>query len=166
MMAHHSQHHYSKLPAFDQIPATDGMPHGVAWALWNSHGKRDQIGTLNMLTPDVVLAAKEEIQRGESVAMNWEMHNVKHPGFGRKEMEHEIIDLSPHYIAHDDIYTFNPQQGSQWDGLSNSMISLYSQLLLTTIAIEHFGDQKAKVYYNNLRHDDVKHTSDNGIHRR
>jgi hypothetical protein len=46
------------------------MPHGCTWGLWDSNGQRDQLGTLNLLTPEVVLQARKEIQLGISVAVN------------------------------------------------------------------------------------------------
>lgn len=42
---------------------------------------------------------------------------------------------------------------------------LYSALhSLLTHAIEHWGHQSTQLYYNNLKHADVPHTLDNGIH--
>ncbi len=47
------------LPDFDDLPSFHDMP-GCAWGLW---GKDDQLGTVNLLTPEVVArAAKEEIR--------------------------------------------------------------------------------------------------------
>ena len=43
---------------------------GCAWGLFDKEGKRDQLGTLNLLTPEVVLEAKKEIQTGVSVALS------------------------------------------------------------------------------------------------
>ena len=57
------------LPNFKDLPAVKGMPHGCAWGLFDKDGQRDNIGTLNLLTPEVVLEAKKEIQSGISVAL-------------------------------------------------------------------------------------------------
>ena len=51
------------------MPQVDGMPHGVAWGLFDKNGVKDEIGTLNLLTPEVVLNARNEIQTGQSVVM-------------------------------------------------------------------------------------------------
>lgn len=91
------------------------------------------------------MAAKSEIQEGSSVALNWPMHNIAHPGFGRKPLEHKVFSLDP-YKAHDDEIAINTQAGSQWDGF------------------KHWGHQKSGMYYNNLKHEDVMNTNDNGIH--
>lgn len=47
------------LPTFDELPAYKNFP-GCAWAVW---GPNDQLGTVNLLTDDVVKkAADEEIK--------------------------------------------------------------------------------------------------------
>ena len=48
-----------KLPAFDELPAFKNFS-GCAWEVW---GKGDQLGTVNLLTPEVVKEAAEEIKR-------------------------------------------------------------------------------------------------------
>ena len=57
------------LPDFKDLPAVKGMPHGCAWGLFDKDGKRDNVGTLNLLIPEVVMEAKKEIQIGVSVAL-------------------------------------------------------------------------------------------------
>ena len=81
--------HHTALPSFDDMPPVKGMPHGCAWGLFDVDGGRNQLGTLNLLTPDVVLAAKDEINEGVSIALNWPMHNCTHAGFGRKTLDHK-----------------------------------------------------------------------------
>lgn len=48
----------------DPLPSFDELPHfheytGCAWGLW---GDDDELGTVNLLTPDVVKAAASEIR--------------------------------------------------------------------------------------------------------
>lgn len=138
----------SDLPDFKSIPPVSGMPHGCAWGLFNKDGKRDNLGTLNLLTPEVVLAAKDEIKVGVSVSVNWQLNKVHSPGFGRKVPEHRIIDLKPRggHPVHDDEVHINTQGGSQWDGF------------------KHYGHGASDCYYNGLKHEDVANTTDNGIH--
>ena len=57
------------LPDFKDLPAVEGMPHGCAGGLFDKDGKRDNVGTLNLLAPEVVMEAKNEIQTGVSVAL-------------------------------------------------------------------------------------------------
>ena len=61
----------SDLPDFKDMPPVKGMPQGCAWGLFDKNGKRDQVGKLNLLTPEVALEAKKEIQTGESVALKY-----------------------------------------------------------------------------------------------
>ena len=60
--------HAKDLPKFCNLPPVKGMPHGCAWGIWED-GERDNIGSLNLLTPEIVLAAKSEIQTGISVSV-------------------------------------------------------------------------------------------------
>lgn len=57
------------LPDYKDIPAVPGMPHGCAWGIFDESGVKDQLGTLNLLTPKKVLRAKEEIKAGVSVSL-------------------------------------------------------------------------------------------------
>jgi len=50
-----------KLPTFDELPMFKNMK-GCSWSVW---GEKDQLGTVNLLTEEVVArAAKEEIKYG------------------------------------------------------------------------------------------------------
>lgn len=54
-------------PDFSQLPLDKDGPHGNAWGLW---GPDDQLGTLNLLTDDVVAkAASENIKTGQRVSI-------------------------------------------------------------------------------------------------
>jgi hypothetical protein len=59
----------SDLPSWKNMPAVKGMPHGTAWGLFDKDGVPDEVGTLNLLTPEVVLEAKKEIKTGKSVVL-------------------------------------------------------------------------------------------------
>ena len=103
-------------PAFKDLPPVAGMPHGCAWGLWDVKGLKDDVGTLNLLTPERILTARQEIQLGISVAINWSLDNCQTPHSHRKPPEHRILRL-PDWIGHDDEINMNTQSGSQWDGL-------------------------------------------------
>ena len=64
----------------------------------------------------VARAASSEIRTGKRISLNWELPKLKTAGFGRQPFEHKIIQCY-NGLFYDDIYTFSPQQGSQWDGL-------------------------------------------------
>jgi hypothetical protein len=57
------------IPTYDELPPVPGMPHGCAWGIWDEKGVKDQVGSLNLLTPENVIEAKKEIQTGVSVSL-------------------------------------------------------------------------------------------------
>jgi len=58
------------LPDFKDLPPVEGMPKGCAWGLWDEPGKpKDQLGSLNLLTPEVVREAIKEVKTGERCAL-------------------------------------------------------------------------------------------------
>lgn len=59
------------LPSYDDIPAVPGMPHACAWGLWDKNGEKDQLGALNLLTPEVVQEAAKEIKTGDRCVMKF-----------------------------------------------------------------------------------------------
>ncbi|KAK7711226.1 hypothetical protein SLS57_008141 [Botryosphaeria dothidea] len=131
--------------SFDALPPVPTQPQGCTWGIW---GSSDELGTLNLLTPDRVRAARSEIQTGESIQLDWPLHNVQFPGFGRKPFEQKVLDLAPlGFKALDDEVYVNTQSGSQWDSL------------------KHFAHQKSGMYYNGVSHETAVKTTKNGIHK-
>jgi hypothetical protein len=59
------------LPSYNDIPEVPGMPHGCAWGLWDKNGEKDQLGSLNLLTAEVVQAAGKEIQTGDRCVLKY-----------------------------------------------------------------------------------------------
>ncbi|OAP56367.1 hypothetical protein AYL99_09546 [Fonsecaea erecta] len=79
--------------------------------------REEGLGRLVFLTPDVVASAAATcIRSGHRVNLGWELNKLEIANFGRLPCKHQIVDLLDG-AAFDDIYTFNPQQSSQWDGL-------------------------------------------------
>jgi hypothetical protein len=60
-----------RLPDFDRLPKVKGMPQGCAWGVFDKDGKKDVLGTINLLTPDVVKAAVAEVKEGVSVSLKY-----------------------------------------------------------------------------------------------
>ncbi|MCJ1254541.1 hypothetical protein MMC24_002356 [Lignoscripta atroalba] len=135
-----------KLPKFSDLPLNPGDPPHSAWGLY---GKDDQLGTLNRLTDDLVLqAAKEEIQSGARISLNWPLDAQSLPGFGRQAFHKSVYRKAPR-VVNDDIWFLNTQSSSQWDGL------------------RHFAYQKEQKFYNGVTLDDIhgeNKTNINGIH--
>lgn len=53
-------------PAFEDLPLDPTHPKASAWGLW---GKNDELGTLNILTPEVVRQASQEIREGKVIPL-------------------------------------------------------------------------------------------------
>lgn len=124
----------SDLPKYADLPPVPGMPPGCAWGIWDTNGVKDQIGSLNLLTPENMLKAKEEIQTGVSVSLklvtnatetrreltttsSWPLERIEDPGHNRRAIVHKFLDLKPNLVGHDDEIYINTQTSSQWDGL-------------------------------------------------
>ncbi|KIW65320.1 hypothetical protein PV04_07590 [Phialophora macrospora] len=114
-----------KVPCFAELPEVAGLPAGCTWGLWDkllSLDGPDELGTLNLLTPATVLAAKQEIRHGISVAINWSLDNCQTPHSNRRRPSHKIMSLREAqgdecpWTGHDDEVYMNTQSGSQWDG--------------------------------------------------
>ncbi|KAK8209723.1 hypothetical protein IWZ01DRAFT_454206 [Phyllosticta capitalensis] len=75
------------------------------------------LGRLSLLTPAVVAAAaSSQIRTGQRVGLNWSMTKLECAAFGREAARHRVEGEGA-VVAFDDVYEFNPQQSSQWDGL-------------------------------------------------
>ncbi|KAH6639625.1 hypothetical protein C7974DRAFT_135664 [Boeremia exigua] len=96
---------------FDELPDKKRVWVGTP-------GSREEgLAKLALLTPSVVAkAAADEIKTGQRVSLNWELPKLEIAGFGRQPFEHKILECY-NGLFFDDVYAFNPQQGSQWDGL-------------------------------------------------
>ncbi|KAK0619437.1 putative cyclase-domain-containing protein [Immersiella caudata] len=108
------------VPNFDDLPPVEGQPKGFAWGIFDKDGKKDVLGTLNFLTPDVVKAAATEVKDGISVSLNWPLNGLKFPLPNRNLTSHTAHQLTPGNMGvdgWDDELTFNTQISSQWDSL-------------------------------------------------
>jgi len=104
-----------RLPSFDELPINPSQPPRSAWGLF---GDDDQLGTINLLTPERMLAAAKLIRRGQVFALNWELELPNPPLYYREGLRQTIKRKSPH--VHDDVYdNFNTQASTQWDGLTH-----------------------------------------------
>ncbi|KAI9721095.1 MAG: hypothetical protein M1812_002576 [Candelaria pacifica] len=134
------------IPKFSDLPLNKGDPHHSAWGLY---GKNDGLGTLNRLTDETVLAAaKNEIQTGTRISLNWPLDaQGEIPFFGRDAFHKQVFHKGDRTV-NDDTWTFNTQSSSQWDGL------------------RHFAYQKEKLFYNGVTMEDIHADNSvvNGIH--
>ncbi|KAJ6063341.1 uncharacterized protein N7446_007461 [Penicillium canescens] len=113
------------LPKFDDLPPVEGMPQGCAWGVFDKNGIKDLLGTLNLLTPEVVKDAAAEVRQGLSISLNWPIGSIKIPGFFRKSLCHNVMKLedpvSGCHFGFDDEVEFNTQASSQWDSFCHFM---------------------------------------------
>jgi len=102
-------------PPFDQLLKGWGAPPGAAWAVY---GFEDELGSINLLTAPRVLAAARLVRKGAVFPLNWVLELPNPALFGRRVLQHKIIDLHP--VGTEDVYdAFYPQLSSQWDGLAH-----------------------------------------------
>ncbi|KAF7187797.1 hypothetical protein HII31_10697 [Pseudocercospora fuligena] len=119
---------------FSSLPVDKSGPHHNAWG---TYGKDDQLGTLNRLSDDVVKAAASEIQTGTRINLDWPLDaQADVPFFGRQSFEKNVYQKPPR-IVNDDVWTFNTQSSSQWDGF------------------RHFAYQKEARFYKGVTLDEI-----------
>ncbi|KAF2635147.1 hypothetical protein P280DRAFT_523434 [Massarina eburnea CBS 473.64] len=94
----------------------DALPDQKRVWIGEAGSREEGLGKLAILTPDVVAKAAKEIRTGKRITLNWDLRKLENAGLGRQKCEHKIVPLLGG-VAFDDVYTFNPQQSSQWDGL-------------------------------------------------
>jgi kynurenine formamidase len=87
-------------------------PPGSSWGVF---GDEDQAGTINLLTPERILAASKLVKTGKSFSLNWDLEQPDPPLSGRRPLQHTI---NRDDVGTDDYYdTFYTQRSSQWDAL-------------------------------------------------
>lgn len=107
-------------------------------SLPKSYGPNDQLGTLNRLTDTLVrTSASREILTGVRINLDWPLDAQSDvPLFNRQPFRQDMYQKPPR-IVNDDVWTFNTQSSSQWDGL------------------RHFGYQREKVFYGGVTLGDI-----------
>ncbi|GKT40863.1 uncharacterized protein ColSpa_01044 [Colletotrichum spaethianum] len=129
------------IPPFDALPLGKDNPRFSAWGLY---GDKDELGTLNRLTDErVAAAARNEIRTGARVSLNWSLKAQPAPFFARRAFHHDLMRKHPRFV-NDDVWTFNSQSSSQWDGL------------------RHVGYQKEEKFYNGVSMDEVHAVDEEG----
>lgn len=61
----------SSIPDFDDLPKVKDMPQGCAWGVFDRDGKKDVLGTINFLTPEIVQSSSSEIRDGVSISLKY-----------------------------------------------------------------------------------------------
>jgi kynurenine formamidase len=106
----------SDLPSYDELPeAPEGGRSG-----WGVFGPDDNLGLVNMLTPERVLEAARLVRRGALFPLDAPL-NAFTPAIaaGRGIPRHHVVH-APGTFGFDDVYdNFFPQASSQWDSLGH-----------------------------------------------
>jgi hypothetical protein len=83
--------------------------------VFDKQGIKDEIGTINLLSPDVVVQAAKEIRTGKRVSLNWGLEKMHQPGFGRTKLQHKFVNWREKdgfdFYSYDDEITINTQAG-------------------------------------------------------
>ena len=104
-----------KLPRYDELPVRAGAPQGAAWGVF---GDSDEVGTINLLSPERVRAAAGSIRSGKVFALNLPINIPDPPLFTRGKHTHTVkIFPNAEFVLDDYLDNFYPQASSQWDAL-------------------------------------------------
>ncbi|HKD69723.1 MAG TPA: cyclase family protein [Candidatus Binataceae bacterium] len=138
---------WNRIPRFVQLPVkADAPPHSS----WGVFGDDDQLGCLNFLTPEGVIAAAGLVRKGSVFRLDAPIGFATPPPI-REPVKHTIRDyFKAGFSALDDVLdNYNTQEGSQWDGYA------------------HYGRMRDKLFYNGVRLEEVKSGPDGklGIHQ-
>jgi kynurenine formamidase len=112
------------VPSYDQLPVRAGAPAGSAWGVF---GDRDEVGTINLLTPQCVVAAAGSIRSGRVFALNLPIDIPNPPLFTRQAHRHTVKSFPPptDFVLDDYLDNFYPQASSQWDALAHVKHPVY-----------------------------------------
>jgi kynurenine formamidase len=104
----------SALPAFDELPvlAESGTRHS-----WGVFGPGDELGTLNLLTPEVVRAGLACAVTGERIGLALASDEIDPPLYGRRRAEHRFVESGA--VVDEWLDGYYPQASSQWDGFGH-----------------------------------------------
>ncbi|EPE28302.1 Putative cyclase [Glarea lozoyensis ATCC 20868] len=116
-----------EFPPFEALPLQKSGPPGNAWGLF---GDDDELGMLNLLTPETTRDAAREIREGIRIALDWPLNKPSHPTFERQRFHHAILHRAGPTFMNDDAVHMNTQSSTQWDGF------------------RHYGYQKEKKFFN------------------
>ncbi|MHB8380856.1 MAG: cyclase family protein [Candidatus Binataceae bacterium] len=113
-----------RIPGYDELPVRAGAPEGSAWGVF---GDRDEVGTINLLTPGRVRAAAESIKTGKVFALNLPIDIPSPPLFTRQAHRHTVkqFPAPTDFVLDDYLDNFYPQASSQWDALAHVKHPVY-----------------------------------------
>jgi hypothetical protein len=103
------------LPTFDELPEIPGLQLRHAWEVY---GPGDELGSINLVTPERVARAAGAVSTGELISLDLPLNVPDPPLFGRRAYEHVVVALSRNEMD-DHLDGFHPQGSTQWDALNH-----------------------------------------------
>jgi kynurenine formamidase len=106
----------AEFPSYDDLPPA---PHGGRTA-WGMFGKDDQVGLVNLMTPERVVAAAALVRKGTVFPLNARVDAFEPPIAAARGVPRHRVLHAEGSIVFDDVYdNFYPQGSSQWDSLGH-----------------------------------------------
>jgi len=104
-------------PSYDELlnGAAGTRVPGSSWGLWSDGDP--EVGTLNDVSADNVVAAARLVERGAVFSLNWSLELPSPALFSRGPIEHVLRDDG--FGMDDHFNKFYPQSSSQWDALNH-----------------------------------------------
>ena len=106
----------TELPDYADLPSA---PRGGRSA-WGLFGRRDNLGLVNLMTPERIAAAARLVRRGQIFCLDMPIGSIS-PALAtfRGPPRHQVLH-QPGTAGFDDVYdNFYPQASSQWDSLAH-----------------------------------------------
>ena len=106
----------TELPKYADLPSA---PRGGRSA-WGLFGTDDNLGLVNLMTPDRIAAAARLVRRGQVFCLDMPLGSISPPlAPFRTPPRHRVLH-QPGTAGFDDVYdNFYPQASSQWDSLAH-----------------------------------------------
>lgn len=101
------------MPSYDELPLLDELGMRTSWGVLDP-----SMGTLDLLDASAVRDAAHAVTTGQVLSLSLEGSLLDPPLFGRRPTKHTVAEKGRN-IFEDELDTFNPQSGSQWDGLTH-----------------------------------------------
>ncbi|KAH8653884.1 hypothetical protein BX600DRAFT_440936 [Xylariales sp. PMI_506] len=101
-------------PTFEDLPLQkDGPPYNA----WGLYGPDDELGRLNLITPEAVRRGLAAAEHGIVVNLNLPLDRQTSYNASRNGLVHKLVIPVPGTAQHlDDELSFNTQCSTQWDG--------------------------------------------------
>ncbi|KAL1892468.1 hypothetical protein Sste5346_006978 [Sporothrix stenoceras] len=139
----------STLPKFEDLPLRkDGPPYNA----WGLYGDDDELGRLNLITPEAVQRGIKAAEHGIVINLNLPLDRQTSHSNARAGLKHTLVAL-PGQQHLDDELSFNTQCSTQWDGFRH-------------FPYKNWPNQGDLTFYNGQSFESAKDPkqSRNGIH--